>query len=116
MSAVGAADTCEAVVKVAALEELVDGLVEDRPPMAELAGVALGVDGTEDVEVVADEVVEFRFAGLPRAVDADGIVEKAGQVGPPSARRVRLLASELGICYVYANGVDLTCKQGLFAI
>jgi len=47
VAAVGAADAGEAFVQVAALEELADGLVEDRPPEAELASVAFGVERSE---------------------------------------------------------------------
>ena len=41
------------------------------------AGEPLVVDGAELVEVLADEAVEVGFQGLPRAVDADGLVEQA---------------------------------------
>ena len=71
VSAVGAADAGEAVLEVAALEELADGLVDHRPPVTELAGVAFAVDGAEVVEVLSDEAVEVGFPGLPRPVYAD---------------------------------------------
>jgi hypothetical protein len=81
MPAIRAADAGEAVLKVAALEELADSLVEDRPPVAELAGVALGVGKAEVVEVLTDEAVEVGFEGPPGAVKADCFVEEAGHAG-----------------------------------
>ena len=71
VAAVGAADPGKAVVEVAALEELVDGLVEHRPPVPELAGVAFAVDGAEVVEVLSDEAVEVRLQRLARAGPID---------------------------------------------
>jgi hypothetical protein len=69
VAAIGTADAGEAVLEVAALEEVADGLVLDRSPVAELAGEALGVDGVKGVEVFADEAVEVGFEGLAWAVD-----------------------------------------------
>jgi hypothetical protein len=89
--AVWAADAGEAVLEIAAFEESGDGLVNDRPPEAELAGVALGVDGSEALEVFAKEAMEVGFKGLTGLVDGGGIVEDAGHGGP----RVWLLAASL---------------------
>ena len=68
--AVGAADAGEAVLEVAAPEKVTDGLVIDRSPVAELSGIAVGVDGPEVVEVFPYEPVEIGFDWLTRAVDA----------------------------------------------
>ena len=72
--AVGAADAGEAVLEVAALEELADGSVENRSPVAALVGVAIGVDGAGIVKVLADQAVEVGFGGLSGAEDADRLV------------------------------------------
>ena len=79
VSAVRATDPGEAVLQVAALEELTDGPVKDRPPVAELAGVAFGVGGAEVVEVFADEAVEVGFRGLTWTVHTGGLVDQARQ-------------------------------------
>ena len=71
VAAFGAAHAGEAVVEEAAPEQFADGFVEHRPPVAEFAGVAFGVDATEVVEVFFDEAVEVGFLGLPGTVDAD---------------------------------------------
>jgi hypothetical protein len=55
--AVWAADADEAVVRVIAPEKLVDGLFDDRPPEAEVAGVAIGIDGAEVASVRAERVI-----------------------------------------------------------
>jgi len=70
MAAVGAANTGEAVLEVAAPEELADGRVEHGAPVAELTGVAFSVDGAEVVEMVSDEAVEVGLEGLAGVVDA----------------------------------------------
>ena len=70
MAAVGTTDAGEAMLEVTALEKAADRLVQDRSPVAELSGVALGVDGAKVVEVFADEAVEVGFQWLARAVDA----------------------------------------------
>ena len=79
VAAIGAADASEAVLEVAALEEVADGPVVDGPPVAELAGVAFNVNGAEVVEVFADEAVEVGFERLTWTVDADGLGDEAGQ-------------------------------------
>ena len=79
VSAVGATDPGEAVLQDIALEELTDGPVKDRPPVAELAGVAFGVGGAEVVEVFADEAVEVGFRGLTWTVHPGRLVDQARQ-------------------------------------
>ena len=66
------------MLEVAALEELADGSVENRSPVAALAGVAIGVDGAEIVKVLADQAVEVGFGGLSGAEDADRLVGATG--------------------------------------
>jgi len=78
VAAVRAADAGEAVLEVTALEEPVDGLVKYRSPVAVLAGVPVGVDGAELVDVFSDEAVEVRFEALAWAVDIDRLVEETG--------------------------------------
>ena len=97
--AVGAADAGEAVVQVAALEELVDGLVNDRPPVAELTSVAVGVEGAEVVEVFSDQAVKVGLQRLPGAVDGRRFVEHARQGGPPKPMgRASLRGRLFAIC------------------
>jgi hypothetical protein len=79
VSAVRATHPGEAVLQVAAFEELTDGAIKDRPPVADLAGIAVGVDGSEVVEVFADEAVEVGFHRLTRTVDTGGLVDQATQ-------------------------------------
>ena len=62
------------MLEVAALEELADGSVENRSPVAALVGVAIGVDGAGIVKVLADQAVEVGFGGLSGAEDADRLV------------------------------------------
>jgi len=81
VAAVRTADAGEAIMQVAALEELADGLIDDGTPEAELTRVAFGIDGAEVIEMLADEPMKVRFQGLTRAVDAGGRVE-AGHDGP----------------------------------
>ena len=78
VAAVGTTDAGEAMLEVAALEELADGSVENRSPVAALAGVAVGVDGAEIVKVFADQAVKVGFGGLSWAVDADRLAEETG--------------------------------------
>lgn len=119
MAAIGAADAGRAVLEIAALEEVSNGFVVDRPPVAELAGVTLGVNVTEGVEVFADESMEVGFERLARAIDArnprndprlqsrndaDGFGALAGQGGPLSAMGwtppcVGSVRVVLGTCY-----------------
>jgi hypothetical protein len=75
--AVRTTDAGKAVLKVAALEELVDGLVDDRPPETELAGIAVGVDGVKVVEVFPDQAVKIGLQRLSGPVDADRLVDEA---------------------------------------
>jgi hypothetical protein len=99
VAAIGAANAGEAVLEVAALEEVADGFVIDRSPVAKLTGVAFGVDGAEGVEVFADEAVEVGFEGLARAVNADGVGGETRQGGSLSAMGGRLLAiRQYGLC------------------
>lgn len=84
------------MLQVSALEELTDGPVKDRPPVAELAGIAFGVAGVEIVEVFADKAVEVGFRRLTWPVNTDGLIDQARRLS--SAPGVRLLASvEFGI-------------------
>jgi len=80
VAAVGTTNAGEAILEVAAFEELADGLVDHRPPVAALAGVAVGVDGAEIIKVFADQAVEVGFGGLSWAVDADRLAEETGHV------------------------------------
>jgi len=70
MSAVGASNASEAVVQVATAEELGDCVIDGSPPVAKSAGVVIGVDGAEGVEVFTDEAVEVGLQRLARAVRA----------------------------------------------
>jgi hypothetical protein len=79
--AIGATDAGEAVVEVAALEELVDGLVDDGSPITKLAGITFGIDGAEVIEVLADEAMEVGFQRLTGAVDGGGSVGGGAGVG-----------------------------------
>ena len=49
--------------------------------MAELAGIAFGVNAAEVVEVVSDEAVEIGFKGLARAIYGGWFRDAAGQGG-----------------------------------
>jgi len=66
VATVGAADAGEAMLGVSTLEKPADRLGQDRSPVADLSGVALGVDGAKVVEVFADEAVEIGFQWLAR--------------------------------------------------
>jgi hypothetical protein len=77
VAAVRAADAGKPLVQVATLEELADGLVEHRAPIAVCASVALGVGGAEVVEVFPDEAMKVGFQRLARAVDGCGAREEA---------------------------------------
>lgn len=99
VTAIGAADTGETVVEVAALEEMPDGFVVDRPPVATLAGIAISVDGAKLVPVLADEMEKVGFERLARAIDAGGFGDEAGQGGPFPVMDGSLLArKKFGIC------------------
>jgi len=90
--AVGAAGAGEAVLEVAAFEKGSDGLVDDRPPEAELAGVSMWVDGTEIAEVLADEAVEIGLKRLALAIGSGARTGEANHGGPRGLGSIRLRA------------------------
>jgi len=91
VAAIGATNPGEAVVEVAALKELGDGLIDDGPPVPELAGITFGIDGAEVIEVFTDEAMEVRFERFSGAVDAGGRVVEAGHGGPRMGDRAASL-------------------------
>jgi hypothetical protein len=92
--AVGAAGAGEAVLEVAALEEGGNGLVDDGPPEAELAGVSMWIGGTEIVKVLADEAVEIGLKGLARAIGGGARTGEADHGGPRGRGSIRLRAGD----------------------
>lgn len=75
-----------------------DGPVKDRRPVAELAGVTLGVAGAEVVEVFADKAVEAGFRRLVWPANTDRLIDQEGKAppfrprgSPPCVNRVRHL-------------------------
>ena len=98
--AIRASGAGEAVVRVAALEELVDGLVDDRAPEAELAGVTPWVDGAEVVKVFADQAVEIGLKRPAWAIDGGERVLEADHGGPRGRGR---FASVRGLCLTFVR-------------
>ena len=60
LAAFGATDTGETVSQVAAFEELVDCLANDRTPEPETHTVTLGINLLELVKIIAHQLVEWR--------------------------------------------------------
>jgi hypothetical protein len=57
VAAVRTANAGKTIFEIAAFEEVSGGFVVDRSPMADLAGVALGIDGAELVPVLSYKAV-----------------------------------------------------------
>ena len=82
MAAVAAADTGEAAVEVAAVEEFADDLRDDRAQGTEAGLVVVWIDFDEGGEVAVGALPEGRAARVAGAVKLHG-----GNLPPPLDRR-----------------------------
>jgi hypothetical protein len=77
LAALGAADAGEAVLEIAALEELAHDCPDDRPPEAIPLLVTLLVDCLELRKEALDQSVKWRLLRVPGTIDAAGLLGPA---------------------------------------
>lgn len=68
MAAVDASDARESMVQVAALQELIDYVADDRAPKSELRLITRGIGPLEFIETPRHQFVERRLPGTSRQV------------------------------------------------